>query len=207
MLKRARRTIRTAWGRPFKSREGSWSGEGSWASDWRAPALAALLGCSVVGCGSDGPTEPEAASLPELFGDQLFLADGSPVGVGALANTPLIGIYFASPGCPACGAFNPILRDAYDQMKEDGKPFEVVLVTLGVTESAMFDYMVETGMLWLALSSQGTHANALAHRYDIRWVPTVIIIDGAGNTISVTGREEVTRSGAAAYEAWLAKGG
>ncbi|MFC1659887.1 thioredoxin-like domain-containing protein [Gemmatimonadota bacterium] len=150
------------------------------------------------------PTGPEPASLSELFGNQLYRADGSAVGVGILGDDDVIGIYFADPGCPACRAFTPILVDAYDRLREDGRSFEVVLVTAGISELALFDFMVDSGMPWLAISSQSSRANALAQRYDVRWIPTLVIIDGAANTLSLTGREELTLSGAAAYDAWLA---
>lgn len=167
-------------------------------------ALASLLFCSAFGCDGGGPAALPPASLPDLFGSQLYRADGSPVGVHVLDDVAVIGIYFASPGCPACGGFTPLLVDAYSQLREDGRSFEVVLVSLGVSESSLFEYMIYSGMPWLAVSSQSGEANALVQRYDVRWVPTLIIIDGAGNTISFTGREELTQSGVAAYDAWLA---
>jgi nucleoredoxin len=142
-----------------------------------------------------------------LFGNQLFRADGTQVSVGILNGTPVIGIYFASPGCPACGGFTPLLVDAYTDLRGEGKAFEVVLATSGVTESALFEYMTDSGMPWLAVSSQGSKPNALALRYNIRWVPTLVIIDGGGNTISLTGREELTQAGPEIYEAWLAASG
>ena len=178
-----------------------------WTYGWRAIAAAALMGCAASGCDGDGPTGPEPASLPDLFGNQLYRADGGAVGVGALNNTAVIGIYFASPGCPACGAFTPLLVDAYNQLRGDGRSFEVVLVTGGISEESLFDYMVDSGMGWLAVSSQSSNGNVLAQRYDVQWVPTLVIIDGAANTISVTGREELTQSGAAAFDAWLAASG
>jgi len=67
--------------------------------------------------------------------------------------------------------------------------------------------MVDSEMPWLALSPQSSQANGLLQRYDIRWVPTLIIIDGSGVTISTTGREDLTENGAAAYETWLASAG
>jgi hypothetical protein len=183
----------------------SW--EHSWTSVARVVAVAALVGSVVFGCGKRGPTEPQAASLPELFGDQLFRADGSPVGVAILNNTPVIGIYFADPGCPACAGFTPILVDAYDQLREEGRSFEIVLVTLGITDASMFDFMADSGMSWLAVSPQSNRSAALAQRYNIRWVPTLVIIDGAGGTVSLRGREEVAQSGAGAYDAWLTASG
>lgn len=178
-----------------------------WTRGWKTGSVVALLGCMASGCGGDGPTEPVPASLPELFGNQLFKADGSTVGVGVLDNDAVIGIYFADPGCPACGAFTPILVDAYDQLREDGRSFEVVLVTAGINESSLFDFMVGSAMQWLAVSSQSGKANTLAQRYDVRWIPTLVVIDGAANTLSLTGREELTQSGTAAYDAWLAASG
>ena len=173
-------------------------------SRWHALAIAVLAGWAVSACGDDGPTTPKAASLPELFGDQLYRADGSPVSVQVLDGIPVIGIYFASPGCPACGGFTPLLLDAYAQLQADGRPFGVVLVSGGISEATLFEYMTDAGMPWLAVSSQSDRVNTLLKRWDVRWVPTLIVIDGAGNTLSVTGREEVTGIGAGAYDLWLA---
>ncbi len=175
-----------------------------WTYGLRAGAVAALTGCAVSGCGGGGPAGPKPTSLSDLFGNQLYKADGSPVGVGALDDTAVIGVYFASPGCPACGGFTPTLVGTYDQLREEGRSFEVVLVSPGISESSLFEYMVDSGMPWLAVSSQSSRANALVQRYDVRWIPTLVIIDGALNTISLTGREEGTQSGTAAYDVWLA---
>lgn len=167
-------------------------------------AVAALSAWATFGCGSDGPTEPEPTSLSDLFGNQLFKADGSSVGLAGMDGAAIIGIYFASPGCPACGTFNPILVDAYNQWSAEGKSFEVVLVTAGVSLAELLDYMGESDMPWPAVSPQSNKANSLAQRYNIRWVPTLVIIDGALNTVSLTGREELTQTGPAIYDTWLA---
>ena len=167
-----------------------------------------MIEFAAAGCGSDGPTEPKPASLPELFGNLLYRADGSQVGVGVLSSTPVIGIYFASPGCPACGGFTPLLVDAYGQLTEDGRSFEVVLVSPGISDATLFEYMVDSEMPWLAVSSQSSKANSLLNRYGIRWVPTLLIIDAAGNLLTRTGREELTQKGIEAYDDWLdASGG
>ncbi|MGD2121984.1 MAG: thioredoxin-like domain-containing protein [Gemmatimonadota bacterium] len=162
------------------------------------------LAWAVAACGSEGPTEPKQVSIPDLFGNQLSKADGSSVGVGTLNGTPVIGIYFASPTCPACAGFTPSLVEAYNELSGEGKPFEVVLVSSGIGESALLAYMVGSGMPWLAVPAGSGKINSLINRYAIRWIPTLVIIDDDGNTISMTGREEVVQSGAAIYDAWLA---
>ena len=170
----------------------------------RVIAVAVLLGSAVFGCGDDGPTAPEVATLRDLLGTQLFRANGTQVGVETLDDDTLVGIYFSSPGCPACGAFTPVLVDAYNQLKEEGRPFEVVLVSVGISDSALFEFMSDSGMPWLAVSSQSDRAEALVNRYNVRWVPTLVVVDSTGKLISLNGRDEVMQSGTAAYDGWLA---
>jgi hypothetical protein len=174
---------------------------------WRTIAVAALSACALTGCGSDDPTEPKPITLSDLFGSQLFKADGTQVSVGALGGTPLIGIYFASPDCPACAGFTPTLVDTYNQWEGESRSFEVVLVTSGVDESDLFEYMVDSNMPWLTLPARSSRVAPLVQRYDIRWVPTLVVIDAATNTITVTGREEVVQQGAGIYDAWMAAAG
>ncbi len=180
--------------------------KGREAGGWRTLAAALLVGILTAACGDDGPTGPKPASLPELFGTVLYRADGSTVGVESLAGTPVIGIYFASAGCPACGAFTPLLRDAYGGLEEEGRPFEVVLVTGGIGMTTLLEYMTDSGMPWLAVPTPGEKIDDLVRRYNVRWVPTLIVVDGDGKVLSMTGREEVTVSGTGAYDLWLAAG-
>lgn len=161
----------------------------------------------LAGCGKDGPTEPEAeaVSLSELFGTQIFSANGAPVGLAALESAQVIGIYFASAGCPACQAFNPVLAETYADLKAEERPFEVVLVTSAISLAAMFDYMDEGNMEWLAISPLSGKANVLANRFNVRWVPTLILIDSDGMLLSESGREQVAQLGAGAWSVWTAE--
>jgi hypothetical protein len=179
-----------------------------WILCRKALVAAALFVCATSACGGGGPTDPdldpEAVSLSGLFGNQLYRADGGQVGVDVLMQIPVIGIYFAEPGCTACAAFTPVLVEAYDQLRAEGRSFEVVLVALGVGQASLFDYMADSGMPWLAVRPRSSEANDLLQRYQVQWIPTLVIIDGSGKTISLTGREELAQSGTAAYDAWLA---
>lgn len=172
----------------------------------KALALAALTGFSILACDSGGPSEPEPTTLADLFGNQLYRADGNGVGVGALNGKSVIGIYYASPTCGACAGFTPLLIDVYNELKADGRSFEVVLVTGSITNQYLFEYMMGSGMPWLAVSSQSSAPTRLVQRYNVQWVPTLILIDGSANTLSLTGREEVVEKGTAAYDDWIGGG-
>jgi cytochrome oxidase Cu insertion factor (SCO1/SenC/PrrC family) len=173
----------------------------------RRTALVATV-CAGLVAGCDGtPTEPPAASLVELFGETLHRADGSVVGIEAVEAAALVGIYFGSYQCPACAGFTPTLVDVYDRLQDQGRSFEVVYVSLDPTEASMFSYMTESGMSWLAVPWQGTHSNALLDRYRVQWIPTLIIIDGEGRTVSKDGVGDLRADGAAAYDDWLERSG
>jgi len=167
--------------------------------------VAAAIVCSLaVGCDRDSPAGLPPPSLPELFGDELYRADGSVVGLEVFDGVPVIGIYFGAGSCSACAPFTPLLVDAYHLLEEDGRPFEVVYVSSDGSEAAMFSYMQESGMPWVAVPWRGDKARALVDRYGVRWIPTLVVVDGAGETISLDGRDELYEKGAAAYDDWLA---
>jgi protein-disulfide isomerase-like protein with CxxC motif len=124
-----------------------------------------------------------------------------------MEGTPLIGIYFASPVCPACTGFTPELVEAYGRWETQGKSFEVVLVTTGIVLADLLEYMAESNMPWRAVSPQSNKASSLIQRYNVRWVPTLVVIDAATKTVTVTGREELVQLGEGAYDFWLAATG
>jgi thiol-disulfide isomerase/thioredoxin len=175
----------------------------------RLPAAALTLAALAVGgCGENGsPTGPPPPdSLADLFGATLYRADGSTVGIEQLEGTAVIGVYFGSGSCPACAEFTPRLVDVYQQIVAGGRSFEVVYVSFDGSASAMFEYMVDAGMPWLAVEYAGQHAVGLVERYDVQVIPTLVILDSEGRTVTLAGRDDVARQGAAAYDAWAAAG-
>jgi hypothetical protein len=174
--------------------------------------VAGLLCCVSASCGSDitgngslddlpGGASP---SLTDLFGTTLVRADGSQAGLVELQGQSLIGIYFASRSCPACTAFTPELVSVYDQIRKDGKPFEIVMAAVDPSSEDLSTYMKQYRMGWMALPLGSERVMQLAQRYDVEWIPTIIVINVAGKTITKTGREDVLAKGAAAFDTWLA---
>jgi hypothetical protein len=177
---------------------------GSWTR-WLSLGPWALV-LLLAGCGSDSPTKPEAVSLSDLFGTELLKADGSRVGVGSLEQNTLLGIYFMSPGCPACSAFNPSLVTAYDEITGAGNAFEIVMVAQGINPTDLSEYMAEEGMEWTAVSPLSDRPTFLAQRYNVRWIPTLIVIETDGTIVSMSGREQVAGQGADAWNIWMSAG-
>jgi nucleoredoxin len=169
--------------------------------------LVVALGLCLAACGKDdSPLEPLPPVPPaELFGEVFYHADGSTAGIESLQDREIIGIYFATRTCPACVGFTPLLVNFFNQLRQAGKSFEIVFVSLDPSVGIMFSYMVDYSMPWLALPWAGDHAVDLTRRWDVRWVPTLIIIDRAGHTLSWDGRADINAKGVQAYDDWLAR--
>jgi hypothetical protein len=176
---------------------------------------AGLLCCASASCGSDGTGPGSIADLPggasptlaDLFGTVFYRADGSQASLQALQAQQVIGIYFASRSCPACGAFTPQLVSVYNALRTAGKPFEIVMAGVDPASVDLSAYMTQYGMGWLALPLGGVKVTELVTRYNVEWIPTLIVINGAGKTITKNGREDVAAKGAAAFDGWLAASG
>ncbi len=139
--------------------------------------------------------------LEELFGTRLQNADGEETTLAELEGKK-VGLYFSAHWCPPCRAFTPLLVDAYNQLQADGKPFEIVFVSSDRSAEAMRAYMKEYDMDWLALPFEAEQRSALAQRFGVRGIPTLVVVDADGRTLSADARNQVAQWGAGAYERW-----
>ncbi len=69
----------------------------------------------------------------------------------------------------------------------------------------MYDYMRETSMPWLAVPFGAPEAAALNKRYQVSGIPSLIIIDSSGKTVTAQARGDVMTKGAAAFDSWSKK--
>ena len=172
-------------------------------------ALCLFLGTS---CGEtdqepDPLAPPLTVSLQDLFGSELLKADGTAVGIEAIESKTIVAVFFGAGWCPHCTDFTPILLSAYESVQLAGKSFEVVHVSFDDSSEDMLAYMSDYSVPWLAVPFGGSVSSALIRRYGVESIPTLVVIDRDGNTISLNGRGDVAAKGAAAYDDWLAFSG
>ena len=167
-----------------------------------------FVSCGETDDGLSPIVPPAQATIADLFGAVLFASDGSEVGVETVEQKDIVAIYFAAAWCGACAGFTPQLVDVYETLGQAGSSFEVVLVSYADTEAGVFDHMTDSAMPWLTVPFTSGKADALTQRYGVQVIPTLIVLDSDGNTITVDGRADVVTHGAAAYDIWLdASGG
>jgi nucleoredoxin len=148
---------------------------------------------------AETPKAPDA--IYELFGKQLRNNGKKKVSVDALSDKT-IGIYFSAHWCPPCRAFTPELVKFHKKMTQQGKPFEIVFVSSDRDKSAMYGYMKEMDMPWLALPFGDDHKKDLAKKFHVSGIPKLVIIDENGKLITENGRGDVSGKGAKAFDSW-----
>lgn len=131
---------------------------------------------------------PDAlASLKAHFPNGLVNAAGEAVDIDQLQGKA-VGIYFSAHWCGPCRAFTPKLVEYRNANKDK---FEVVFVSSDRTPEAQVDYMKETGMEWPAVKLEDEATKELKKKYEVRGIPTLVILKSTGEFLSRDGRSLV----------------
>ena len=147
-------------------------------------------------------TAKEASSnAPSLFPEKILDSKGKTVSSKVLENK-IVGIYFSAQWCPPCRNFTPALVEFRDK---NAKEFEVVFVSSDRSQEDQLKYMEKYGMKWYALAHGSDEANELKKKYEVRGIPSLVIVDAEGNTITKNGRGDVSGNPSGALASWQKK--
>merc|ERR1719350_885465 len=86
------------------------------------------------------------------------------------------------------GGFTPILKDFYEEVEAQG--VEIIFVSSDRDPEAMMSYMKESHGDWYALE-HGNLKRELSEKYNVRGIPTLVVLKGDGTLISANGRGDV----------------
>ncbi|CAK9001550.1 Probable nucleoredoxin 1 (AtNrx1), partial [Durusdinium trenchii] len=123
-----------------------------------------------------------------VLGSQLVTKSGLQPTAQALQSASVVALYFSAHWCPPCRGFTPQLAAA---MAGDRFPqIAVVFVSSDRSESDFQSYYAE--MPWMALPFGSPQKDMLGMTYQVRGIPSLIILDGkTGRLISSDGRADV----------------
>merc|ERR1719460_2340293 len=128
------------------------------------------------------------SALTALFGPELVTKSGKGSTDTLLAGKT-IGIYFSAHWCPPCRGFTPKLAEMYKSTFQ-AKGLEIVFASSDKDEAAFNEYYAD--MPWLALPySNRELKESLSKKYKVRGIPSFVILDSDGNTITTEGRDEI----------------
>merc|ERR1711998_454231 len=101
-----------------------------------------------------------------------------------------------------CRGFTPKLAESYKTITGAGKKFEIVFASSDRDEAAFNDYFGE--MPWLAVPySDRDRKEALSKKFKVQGIPTLVILDKEGNTITTDGRSAIAEDPSGESFPWV----
>jgi len=141
-------------------------------------------------------------ALIDLLGDNLQSESGPVPTTTALKDVDAIGIYFSAHWCPPCRGFTPKLAEIYKTMKAAGKKFEIIFASSDRDTAAFDEYFKEQP--WLAIPYvDRSKKDALSKKFKVQGIPTLVIVDKEGKTITTDGRSAVTEDPTGSNFPWI----
>jgi len=126
----------------------------------------------------------------DLFGETLLTKDGEKP-TSEILKDKVVGIYFSAHWCPPCRGFTPKLAEMYtDHLKAKG--MEIVFVSSDRDEESFASYYGEQPWVALPFADRG-RKEKLSKTFKVQGIPTFVIVDAEGNTITTDGRSAVMK--------------
>ncbi|ONK61150.1 uncharacterized protein A4U43_C08F26750 [Asparagus officinalis] len=128
--------------------------------------------------------------------DFLISDSGDKVPVSELEGK-IVGLYFSLSLHGSCKNFTPKLVEMYKKLKESGHNFEVVLVSLDDEEASFKQGFA--GMPWLAIPFKDKTCERLVHYFELKTIPTLVVIGANGKTLILNAADLVEDHGVEAF--------
>lgn len=155
----------------------------------------------------------QVGPMVDIFGEQLYTFEFLDEKTGkidarstneALAGKKVIGLYFSADWCGPCRQFTPELVSFYERVNKKKKDrFEIVWVSRCRDGDSYAQYF--SHMPWLALppeEAMGERGQLLGEKYNVKGIPSLVLIDEDGNTITTDARNKVPQDKAGVGFPW-----
>ncbi|KAG7350813.1 alkyl hydroperoxide reductase [Nitzschia inconspicua] len=157
----------------------------------------------------------QAGPLIDLFGPKLQslkLVDETSAQISeqytneALKGKNVIGIYFSADWCGPCRQFTPELVSFYHKMnKRRGQKDKFQIIWVSRCRDVNSHYQYFTHMPWLALPPEeatGARGEMLSNKYKVKGIPTLVLVDDLGQTITTDARNKIPQDKAGIGFPW-----
>jgi nucleoredoxin len=129
------------------------------------------------------------SAFVELLGTKLLSSSGEVSTAEALAGKQAVALYFSAHWCPPCRGFTPKLAEWYSKNLQ-AKGLAVIFVSSDKDEASFQEYFGEQPWLALPFADRG-QKDALSSKFKVQGIPTVVILDADGKTITKDGRSAI----------------
>merc|ERR1711879_177482 len=133
-------------------------------------------------------------------GVKLFKQDGSEVCAEATVNNAdVVVVYFSAHWCPPCRGFTPVLKDFWEEVKDD--KVVIMFVSSDRDDASAKDYFNSMGDYYL-IPHGSDCANTLKQNCEVRGIPSLCVIGKDGKLLHNGGRADVTGKGKGCVADW-----
>ena len=121
------------------------------------------------------------------------------------SGVKVIALYFSAHWCPPCRQFTPLLKSAFEEFKSSNpsnNKLSVVFVSGDRSQDEMLSYMREAHGNWPGVPPGSPLQQSLNTAFQVRGIPSLIIVDINGEIISREGRQEIMSLRSQAFKNW-----
>ncbi|KAK5984249.1 Nucleoredoxin protein 2 [Trichostrongylus colubriformis] len=97
--------------------------------------------------------------------------------------------------CPSCRQFTPKLERFYKAVKENGKNFEIVLVSRDREDEDLKEYLTEHCGGWLAIPFGDERIPEFLEKYEVPTIPALKVLNADGSIAIADARNQVQDKG------------
>ncbi|CEF68540.1 Nucleoredoxin-like protein 2 [Strongyloides ratti] len=118
----------------------------------------------------------------------------------------VVGLYFSAGWCGPCRQFTPKLKRFYENVKKEGKKFEIIFISVDREKEDCFEYYEEKMGKWLMMDYNLDDAQSLKEQCSIQTIPSFKIVKSDGTIVVEDARSAVVDEGSdnplALFEKW-----
>lgn len=122
------------------------------------------------------------SAFKELLGDKILTKDGEKDTAKVLGGKKYVLLYFSAHWCPPCRRYTPELSKAYSESSKAGKEVAIVFISSDQNETSFKEYYGSMSFHALPFANRDAKA-ALASKYGVRGIPTLVLLDGEGKLV------------------------
>jgi thiol-disulfide isomerase/thioredoxin len=133
------------------------------------------------------------------FTEIQFLHNKELISSDILTKVNVIGLLFSASWCPPCQSLEKDLINFYTEINKNEKVFEIIQISNEKTEKE-FDESANNP--WLYVPFNDGFMYELVEDYNVKHLPTFIIVNKERTILSEKGRKDFIDLGSRAFEKW-----